>query len=176
MQGQEGSVTLQSHDVIVHQDNVFVAPLQLSQLTGTILWQQQKQGHQLTLKNLQLMNRDISLNANGLLTLDQKLNPVADINANFTLQNAAQVTRYLPAKIFSAKLQKWLAEAFLSGSVDSGEIRLKGNLTDFPFDGKNGIFKITGKTHNIDLHFAPDWPNITNIAADLIFSGRQIFN
>ena len=61
------------------------------------------------------------------------------------------------------------------GQSNSVTLRLKGNLDEFPFaDGKDGVFQVTAKVTGVRLHYAEGWPDIENIAGDLVFRGERM--
>jgi len=57
-----------------------------------------------------------------------------NLSADFTLNQANNISRYLPLKIFDTTLVNWLEHAFLGGQAESGRAILNGRLTDFPFE------------------------------------------
>ena len=173
--GSQGDLSLHGTQTSFQYDSVFTNPLMIDQLSGNVLWEKDKNSNWLIhLKAVQVLNSDTAINANGSLTIPVSGAVLSDLNVNFTLQRANHVTRYLPMRIFDPDLVKWLNQAFVSGAVESGNIRLRGPLNDFPFDKGNGQFYISGITKNIDFHFAPNWPELKNLNGKIVFSGRQI--
>ncbi len=173
--GIQGDLELHSNQTVFQQDAIFLHPITIDQLSGNVLWQlDQDKNWLVRLKALQAFNRDVAINANGLFTLPPAGSPHVDLNAHFTMQQAKQVTRYLPMRIFDPALIEWLQGAFLSGAVESGSATLRGVLTDFPFDKGNGQFEISAVTKNVNFHYAPDWPALKNVNGKLVFSGRQM--
>ena len=173
--GKEGELALQSNHVQLKYDAVFMNSVDVDQLTGNIKWQQDENKLWLfSIANLQILNSDLVANIKGALTIEADGAAVSDLTGHFVLQKAGHVARYLPLKIFDAGLVKWLRASFSAGSVQSGELVLKGKLSDFPFDNNNGTFFISGLVNNIDLQFAPDWPALNRISGKLVFSGRQM--
>lgn len=172
---QEGQVDLNSRDMTMTAETVFDEPIALSQFTGRVHWiLDDKKQWQIDLQKIHVLNRDISVNAEGTITLNEKLQPEVNIAANLALNQAQHIKYYLPLKIFDKSLSDWLRSAFLTGRAESGSLLLKGKLTDFPFDHDNGVFKIEANVKNVQLHYAPKWPDLTNINAHLLFISRQI--
>lgn len=171
---QVAVVSLRSHDLWVKADNIFDAPLELTQLNGEVQYQYINNLHHLSLKHVDVMSNDLLVTANGLLNVDKSLKVDADINANLAVKQAAHIVKYLPTKIFDKSLSEWLRQAFLAGSAESGTLQLKGKLADFPFTDNNGLFAIKAQVKNVQLHYAPGWPDLTNIDAMLQFIGSKI--
>lgn len=174
--GRKGNFAISSNQLIFDYPSVFINPIVMDQVSGTInLSQSDKKEWLLQTPQLQLMNNDLAANISGSFNIQPNVAPIANIKANFTMQHANQIDHYLPIKIFSPKLRNWLQHAFLAGEVKSGEAILNGPLNDFPFDNNvNGIFKISGTVNNVKLQFDPDWPIVDKIDAQLDFSGRHM--
>lgn len=173
--GKEGDLSLNSDRVSIQYDPLFLQPINIDQLSGDLQWTRAKNNSWvLHIPSLQLANDDVSANLSGSLTIPPKRSPIADLIANFTLQNATHITRYLPMRTYDKELVVWLQNAFLSGEVNSGHAMLRGPLNDFPFDNNTGTFAISGVVNNIDFHYAPDWPLMRRVNGKLSFTGRQM--
>lgn len=171
----KGEIVLNSKQTTFQYDTVFANPLYFEQLTANLEVQQNtNQEWFINVTSLQLLNKNLSANAIGTITLPLAKSPLINLDAHFTMPKANQITQYLPLKIFDKELVKWLRKAFLSGEITSGNAVLRGALYDFPFDQGNGTFLISGTVNNVDFHFAPGWPTIKNINGKLTFSGRQM--
>jgi uncharacterized protein YhdP len=59
---------------------------------------------------------------------------------------------------------------YRGGKGYDGRLVLKGNLQGFPFrDGKSGQFVVTAKAAGAKVDYAPGWPTIDEIDADMTF-------
>ena len=173
--GEKGRIQIQSTDTIVTVSSVFRDPLFFKKITADVsVSKDNKQQWSLVSKELTLSNDDVDVSTNVTLDFPDNASPVIDLTGTFTLKQAAHVTTYLPLKIFDPSLVTWLQGAFISGSATQGQATLKGSLTDFPYDHNNGTFLLTTAVKDIDLQFAPDWPHLTKIQGNLIYSGRTM--
>ncbi len=173
--GDNGSINLQSKELELRDDDIFGQPVMLDQLMGSVLWTHTPNKEwQLNFKSVQALNRDIALTLNGSLMASPSMQLNADLAANFTVRHVVNIMHYLPTKSFAPDLNQWLSHAFLAGDVESGSLILRGKLADFPFDKGNGDFVITGALNNINLHYAPEWPDLNNIVGKIKFSDHQI--
>ncbi|TAK76724.1 MAG: TIGR02099 family protein [Gammaproteobacteria bacterium] len=173
--GTEGQLSLHSNRVVFQYDSVFSNTIPIDQLSGEIHWQALPNNHwQLNIASLQIFNSDAAANINGTMTLVPNALPTVDLAANFTMQKADHIARYLPMRIFDPTLVEWLRVAFVGGEVESGHAVLRGQLSDFPFDKNNGTFLISGKVNKVDLLYAPDWPMLKQVSGLLTFSGRKM--
>ncbi|VVC76203.1 hypothetical protein AQUSIP_15090 [Aquicella siphonis] len=173
--GSLGKLSLNSTRSVLQYQSLFANDIYIDQLSGEMqlthapdnLWS-------LNISSLQILNDDIAANVSGSLSLSSDMAPAADVRANFTMQKAANITRYLPMRVFDRDLNEWMRNAFLSGEVTSGQAVLRGKLSDFPFDNQQGEFSISGAVNNVDFRFAPDWPLLRHIKGMVRFIGRQI--
>lgn len=175
--GEKGKFLLNSDRIEINDQTHFFSPMIFDQLLGEIDWKHDDKNTStwlIDILSLQVLNNDGAANLKGTLILPQTEAASLDLNAHFTLHKVKNINRYLPLRSFDTDLVTWLQHAFLSGEVTSGEAIIKGRTSDFPFDKENGTFFVSGKIDNLDLHYAPSWPNLKNINATLTFSGRQM--
>lgn len=173
--GAAGSLSLQSQLTEIRYNSIFDKPIILDQLTGDILWQKDDTGEwKFVFKSIGALNADMALNLSGHLLLPESVSPTVNLSANFTLHQVEHLKNYFPTKILNPDLAAWLKGAFLLGEAQSGSLVLRGVLADFPFDNNNGSFIVAAAVNNVRLHYAPDWPDLTNISGNVQFSGRKI--
>jgi uncharacterized protein (TIGR02099 family) len=170
--GMQGDLILKSRDIALIDTQIFNQPVHFDSLAGTVhLKKNEKNNWFVTANNIQAASEDLKANAMMTLELEKNKSPEINLSANFTMQHVENINRYLPLKVFEPGLVTWLKNAFPKGRIDSGRAILQGKLSDFPFKKNNGKFEINGTVHELDLHFAPDWPTIHNITGNLAFLG-----
>lgn len=173
--GTQGELKFNTTRSIFQYSKAFTNEIDIDQLSGDVQIQRDQYNNWLLrASSIQLLNNDVAANVNGMLKFPWNGVPTADISANFTMQKAAHISRYLPLYHFDKNLAQWLQQAFLSGEVKSGNAILRGALTDFPFDDGNGLFSITGTVKNIDFRYAPNWPLLQKVSGLIVFKGRKI--
>jgi uncharacterized protein (TIGR02099 family) len=83
--------------------------------------------------------------------------------------NPQKVSDYLP-KAVGQDARQWLRTALGPGRPVSGDLVLKGNPQTFPFPREDdGEFRVRLKTEDQRLAFAPDWPAMQGVFADVVF-------
>ncbi len=82
-----------------------------------------------------------------------------------------QAGRYLPIEKLSPKALAWLDGAFRAGRVTEGRVSIVGPVRGFPYREKQGQFRASGHAEDVDLFYAPGWPEIKKIDADFRFDG-----
>ncbi len=93
-----------------------------------------------------------------------------DLQSSFSGKDATEVTHYLPVGIMDKGVIDWLDSAFVSGSLTNGGVLVYGNLIDFPFTTAPGVFEGVFNGEQFDLSYAPEWPHITGMNAEVRFS------
>lgn len=173
--GKQGDLLVNSDDMILTLSSVFNNPLTFSELTGDIRWQKDTNNNwSLKAKHIEAHNAELSADVNMDMIFSKDSLPHVDLNADFSLNDAADINHYLPNKIFDSELVNWLQHAFVGGHIESGKAIVQGNLRDFPFDNGNGKFLITGQIKDLDFHYAPKWPAIEELNGQLTFSGHSM--
>jgi uncharacterized protein (TIGR02099 family) len=98
---------------------------------------------------------------------------------------AVKIHHYLPLAVGDHTLD-YVRDALRSGEAHAINVRLRGELAKFPFDGereRESQFRITTQARDIDLLYVPgvegrpsNWPALEHVNADLVFErgGMQI--
>lgn len=98
----------------------------------------------------------------------------ADIDGHLTRADATMTYLYLP-RVVGDQTHHWLQSAIVKGGSDDVRVKLKGRLEYFPFvDDRNGIFQVTAKIREGILQYAPEWPRIEQVQANLDFHGGRM--
>jgi uncharacterized protein (TIGR02099 family) len=72
-------------------------------------------------------------------------------------------------------VRQWLDTALTGGTANDVRLRVAGNLADFPFaGGKGGRFTVTTRVKDGGLHYASDWPALSELDAELRVDGTRL--
>jgi len=100
---------------------------------------------------------------------------IADLTASFNRVSVPHAARYIPLHAFGEATYHWLHTGLQAGVADKLQVRVRGDLRDFPFaDDKNGLFKLTAKASDLAFQFDPDWPLIEQAQADFLIHGSLL--
>lgn len=134
-----------------------------------------KQGH--------ARNADASAEFNGTWTTGKGENRwpgTLDLSANFSRLQIKQLHRYLPIYV-DADARAYLKDALMGGEATQASLRLRGNLTDIPFDNpKLGEFRVVAQIANGQYAYVPPvkgkptnlantWPAIASLNGELVY-------
>lgn len=169
-----GSVLLNAGKSGVELPRAFADPARsFDTLTAQIAWSHAQGELQLKLSNIAFANADLAGTAFGSYTTAAGGPGVIDLTARLNRTDARHVARYIP--FLNKVALDWLDRALLAGHASEVSLRLKGDLKDFPFQStKGGVFQIAAKVVDGRLQYAPGWPAIEGINAQLYFDGKRM--
>ena len=103
-----------------------------------------------------------------------------DLTANMSRVQIKQLHRYLPVYV-DEEARAYLKDALLGGEATQASLRLRGNLTDMPFDNpKSGEFRVVAQIANGQYAYVPvvkgkptnpaaTWPTVTSLNGELVY-------
>ena len=155
-----GRLDLSSRDSLITSDYYFDGNLSLNSAEGAIIWRKNEQGILILSDNIVLQNPFFDIATSFEISwLKGQRTPFADIEGYWNVQDVAQFAKILPKKALNPVLYEWAQNAFLSGKITNGSIRLFGLLEKFPFQKKDGIFQIKALAEDLALNYADTWPD-----------------
>jgi uncharacterized protein (TIGR02099 family) len=169
-----GTLALNSHRATVDMPLVFRDPLQFEAFTANTAWTRGGGGTELRLNSISFSNPHLSGTVFGNYRTSGSQRGSIDLTGQLTRADARYVSRYIPL-VIGKNARDWLDKAFIAGQSSDVSLRLKGNLDEFPFaDGQRGVFQVAAKVTGGVLHYGDGWPDIENIAGDLLFRGKRM--
>jgi uncharacterized protein (TIGR02099 family) len=124
------------------------------------------------LQRASFQNTDATGEASGYYRSNGQGLGEIDLSAKLTRADSGAVWRYMPL-VVSEKVRTWLHES-ISGGLASATLRLKGDLSHFPFKDGSGIFEVKGAFQGASLRYVEGWPGFENVNGDLLFSGVRM--
>ena len=169
-----GSLKLAGKRAALDMPLVFRQALQFDEMSAAAKWRIKDQGVRLTIDKASFSNVQVSGNLSGQYESAPGSAGYADITGRLTRADVAAVYQYLP-RVIGEPIYTWLQNALVKGVSDDVRVKLKGNLSHFPFaSDRNGVFQVTAKVKDGVLQYAPDWPRIEQIQTALDFHGNRM--
>jgi uncharacterized protein (TIGR02099 family) len=169
-----GTLFLGSQKATVDMPMVFRDTHELDALSAQISWSRSGGETELWINNVAFSNAHLAGSLFGVYRTAGATSGSIDLTGRLTRADARFVSRYIPL-VVAKTAREWLDAAFIAGRSSNVTVRLKGKLDDFPFrDGRSGVFQVTARVSDGVLHYANGWPDITNIAGDLVFRGSRM--
>jgi uncharacterized protein (TIGR02099 family) len=174
-----GTVTLNTNNASLNFEKVLRQVIPNNSIKGTIAWSIKKNQKKITLNKVSINNPHLNGTLNGSLLLGIP-HPTIDLTGAFSNVQVPAAHYYFPT-FLSERTLHWLDNAFIAGTGEAVNLTLKGRLSDFPYmdennalDLKKGLFRITSKVNNGEVHYGNNWPNIQNIQLDMLFEGNRM--
>ena len=142
---------------------------------ANLQWLQSEQGWQLQLNEMNIWNNDLTVRGElGLLQQAESLR--ADIDLQLLDVAVANWLSYVPRKVLDPNYLKWAENAYTAGQIETGSIKLKGNLADFPFDTEHADnqFEVVLNVADVGLNYGRGWPVLENIDGQVRSSGNTL--
>ncbi len=174
---EKGGVShFSARDMTLELPALFKETLKFDTLAAHTAWSRDSRGKgfELKLSNVSYHNADMAGTLSGSYRAVPDQPGIIDLTGNMTRADARSLMRYLPITL-ARKARPWMESAFVAGSSNDVNVRVKGDLREFPFpDNKGGTFFVTAKIAGGGLHYGDGWPNIENIDGDLAFRGKRM--
>jgi len=167
-QPEQAALTLTSHNTTLYADSWLDDAVYFDSLIGKLSWQQRDGNWHAVADELQVWNEDLQLQLDGRINHQDG---ISDSDLTLDMQDVVvnRWKKYVPQKVLQDDFKRWANDAFKDGVIRAGQMKLKGDLDAFPFDAasEQGTFDLTLQVENAQLHYAPDWPDISKVDADI---------
>src|SRR5690606_38360457 len=100
--------------------------------------------------------------------------PELSLLASISDGEAREAHRYIPLRKLPEPVANWLSNAFVSGQAKRGVIMHEGPIRIDPDRQQDRTLQVGIKARNLTLDFLPDWPNVTQLSAEVVIDGREI--
>ncbi|MEO8003223.1 MAG: YhdP family protein [Arenimonas sp.] len=97
--------------------------------------------------------------------------PTLDLAADLQPVNFIQAKKFWIMHKMPPSTIKWLDDALIKGEVVDGRIVVNGDLNDWPFRNKEGVFDARARIRNAQIKFHPEWPVAEPLDIDVAFNG-----
>jgi uncharacterized protein (TIGR02099 family) len=163
-----GNVKVDAQQVSVDAPNFMPESVTFERLIGKAAWLNQDDELQLNFSDIQASNADLDGRSFGSYRTVKGTPGVLDLTVQVQHVNIAQASHYIPLIALNRSTNDWLHQALQGGMSDDVQLRILGNLRDFPFvDSTLGKFDFSASIKNAALRFSPDWPLVENIQGQL---------
>lgn len=97
--------------------------------------------------------------------------PTLDLAADLQPASFAQAKKFWILHKMPPATVQWLDRALISGDILDGRIVVNGDLNDWPFRNKEGVFDARARIRNATVKFHPEWPMAKPLDIDVAFDG-----
>lgn len=175
---RKGTLYLRASAAEIDLPKVFPEPrIALDTLNGQIEWRRTDASTvEVNLSSIAFANEDFAGSAFGSYKHVDAGPGVIDLSAQLSRADARHTGKYLPlGSIMGEDSRAWLSSAILAGQASDVQLRLKGDLREFPYvDPASGQFLVSAKISDGILQYAEGWPRIEKIEGELRFERDKI--
>lgn len=175
--GEAVSLELPVQAATVRAPHSFRQPFVMSKLGGTLaFWHADGDWH-LGLDPLDFEGQGYGGQLRGEIALhDAGGPPFLDLYAALGHGDVTAAKLFWPIDAMPPPTVAWLDRALVSGDIDHGEVVVRGDLKDWPFQHNEGRFEARAEISNLTFRYSPDWPEATGIhaIASFINSGMLV--
>jgi uncharacterized protein (TIGR02099 family) len=178
MEPEEGTLRINTQSLRINYPALFSHVLPFSNANINLQWHKSGSQWSMSTEKFEIENQQISANAEGNLQWKEGISDaVIQLNMPFTLSHLPEIRQYLPDNVMKPKLRAWLHRSIVGGTTTTGNMMLKGKLSEFPFDSpnkSNGLFLIDSNFQRLTLDFKEGWPVGKLMNAHIIFRNRDL--
>lgn len=171
-----GRLSLDSRASVLALPAVFAEPeIPFDRLLAELRWQPQADGVRVSVERCDFSGPYVSGQVSGTYQSVPDGPGKIDVQGSLSKAVASEAWRFIP-KVVNADVPAWLRQGLRAGTGYDARLVLRGDLAHFPFrDPAQGQFLITAKARDVTVHYAPGWPVIEGVAADMRFGvGMEI--
>jgi uncharacterized protein (TIGR02099 family) len=170
-----GTLKLNAHDLTLDAPEIMPEPLAFGTFSAQGDWESGKQGLEVKFSKVSAENADLSGTVHGSYRTLPDSPGRLDLTVHLARAAVVHADRYIPLHAVDSETHAWLRDALRGGVADEFDLRLNGDLKDFPFpENKKGIFRIHARVRNAMLEYDKAWPRIDNIGAELLIEGKRL--
>lgn len=150
---------------------LFRKAIPIEQITGQLAWQQQADNWLIESEQLVLNVKDAQTKSKlSILVPNNEDSIFMDIQSAISnIDDVSAIPNYYPVGIMTKEALTWLDSAFVSGKIKHGGLLFSGKLNEYPFTQGQGVFEVLLDASQVELQFAPDWPHLHNVNAEIAF-------
>jgi len=172
---KQGVLSLYTHNARVDAPLVLPEPLVFGSLIGNVSWKKLDHGMEFRFNKFSVENADLAGNFSGSYQTLPQGPGLMDLTVQLTHAAIRHAARYTPLIALDGEARDWLHHALIDGKSGDFNLRLKGDLRDFPFDEKrNGLFEIGAHASDVVIEYANGWPRVERADAQLKIQGRRL--
>lgn len=169
----QGKLDLQTKDATLSFPGILRWPVPADSLVGEVKWQAKGEALNVDISRLFIKNTHFNGAVDGSYKRKGNTSQYIDLSARADNVDAQYGRFYYPLSISKASID-WLDTSIISGRGEDVKLTLRGDLKDFPWNGKNGLFRVTAKVRDAVLDYSTGWPKIEGINLDMLFEGKRM--
>ncbi len=170
LDGDELRILVDSEQGQLDLPGLIRRPVAWNRLVLSLAADVQSESPQLRIPQLWCDCQDMQIDAMARLLQEEAL--TLNVAAQLSAVKVRQLYKYWPAGIWKEKIINWLDNSLQGGMVENAGIVYLGNVRRYPFPDHSGRFLAIADTRDLVLQYAPDWPKVRALDAEVSFLNR----
>lgn len=170
----EGSVILRGQKMALNAPKDLAAPVLIDALDATFdVVLSRAQGH-VVKGQVAMTDEGVEFSTRVSTEFKQGQSPHLDLQGRFKVADISRVPDLLPIRRLGPATGRWFKQALQGGRAENGRFILFGDLDDFPFNSKEGVFSASFDVRDGKLKSLPNWPVSTGIDGRVELNGLSL--
>jgi uncharacterized protein (TIGR02099 family) len=167
---QSYAVDLPAQSSVIDLSHTFRKPFVLSRLAGSVAAWHEDGAWQVGVDPLAFEGEGFGGSARGTLALpDGGGRPFLDLYAHIDHAQVPAAKLFWPVGSMPPSAIEWLDRALVAGTLESGDVLVRGSLGDWPFHHNEGRFEAHAQISGLTLDYGEDWPHAEGMSAQASF-------
>lgn len=170
--GGTGRAQLSSEGLLFDYPWLFRAPFPVSHIRTGVRWELGDGEAHVGVDDLLMMSEHGVISGGGDVVVTPDTAPRLNLAFDFENMDPAYAQVYYPIPIMPPGTLDWLDQAAFQGRIAEGSVRLRGDMSEFPFDGEaDGEFRVRFQAEGVSFEYSPGWPRLRDVHAAVEFAG-----
>ncbi|MGN2249433.1 YhdP family protein [Frateuria sp. GZRe14] len=167
------ALELPAQATVVDATPGFRMPFALTQLATTVAAWHADGAWQVGIDPLAFQGEGFAGSARGTMALpDDGRRPFLDLYAHIDQAQVVAAKLFWPVDSMSPTAIEYLDRALVAGTVDAGDLIVRGSLADWPFRHNEGRFEAHARISGLTFDYGEGWPLATGLSVDASFVGN----
>ncbi|MGN2244636.1 YhdP family protein [Frateuria sp. GZRR33] len=164
------SLELPPQATVVDLTPGFRTPFLMPRLAGTIAAWHADGAWRIGVDPLAFQGQGFAGSARGTIALpDDGGRPFLDFFAHVDQAQVTAAKQFWPLGSMSPHAIEWLDRALVAGTVDEGDLVVRGSLADWPFHHNEGRFEAHARISGLTFDYGEGWPQATGLSVEASF-------
>ncbi|WP_430231049.1 YhdP family protein [Nitrosomonas communis] len=173
-----GTLHLDSDQASMNLSEPFNEPFEFDRLTTQLNWKvlPDQDTTLFEFKHISFANRYLSGTMHGRYHSGTSAQPgTIDVAGELAHAEVTYLNKYLTFLVDQEASQNWLNKALIAGRLEGTRFNIRGELSESASDLHNKLaFKLTTRMADTAVNLPEEWPNMTEIQADLSLQDNQL--
>jgi uncharacterized protein (TIGR02099 family) len=173
---QTGQISISAENGYIQPSSLGLKnPVRLSNAAADLSWRQTDTDWSISSRSFSVENADVTAHGRFSVVLpkNKDASPFLDLRVQLGDMAVAAVKQYLPFALIP-ETSRWLERALTGGQIRNADLLFHGPIADFPFYRNEGVFESSIEAQNVELHFHPEWPPLTQTDVHALFYGASM--